>query len=60
MKRIVISEFMDEAAVKRASSSVLDPWSEQLRLWLVADSRRSRRERRTATQMQRKRQRIPS
>src|ERR1700753_3606459 len=36
---------------KRASSSVLDPWSEQLRLWLVADSRRSRRERRTATQM---------
>jgi len=36
---------------KRASSSVLDPWSEQLRLWLVADARRSRRERRTATQM---------
>lgn len=36
---------------KRISYSVVDPWSEQLRLWLVADLRRTRRERRSATQM---------
>ncbi len=36
---------------KRVNSSVIDPWSEQLRLWLVADTRRPRRERRSATQM---------
>lgn len=36
---------------KRVVSSVVDPWSEQLRLWLVADSRRPKRERRSAIQM---------
>ena len=36
---------------KRVSASIVDPWSEQLRLWLVADLRRSKRERRTARQM---------
>lgn len=36
---------------KRASSSVVDPWSEQLRLWLLADTRRPKRERRSAKQM---------
>jgi transposase len=36
---------------KRVNNSVVDPWSEQLRLWLVADAKRTRRERRSATQM---------
>ncbi|MFM0530018.1 IS21 family transposase [Paraburkholderia strydomiana] len=36
---------------KRASASIVDPWSEQLRLWLIVDLRRSKRERRTARQM---------
>ncbi len=36
---------------KRASSSVVDPWSEQLRLWLFADTRRPKRERRSAKKM---------
>ena len=36
---------------KRVNDSVIDPWSEQLRLWLVADTKRPRRERRSATQM---------
>ena len=36
---------------KRVNNSVVDPWSEQLRLWLVADTRRPKRERRTAMQM---------
>ena len=36
---------------KRINTSVVDPWSEQLRLWLVADTRRPKRERRSATQM---------
>lgn len=36
---------------KRESSSVVDPWSEQLRLWLLADTRRPKRERRSAKQM---------
>ncbi|MFP3741323.1 IS21 family transposase, partial [Burkholderia sp. SIMBA_019] len=36
---------------RRISNSVVDPWSEQLRLWLVADTRRTRRERRSAKQM---------
>jgi hypothetical protein len=33
------------------NGSVVDPWSEQLRLWLVADTRKPKRERRTAMQM---------
>ena len=36
---------------KRASKSVIDAWAEQLRQWLIADSRRPKRDRRTATQM---------
>ena len=36
---------------KRENRSVVDPWSEQLRMWLVADTRRPRRERRTGRQM---------
>jgi transposase len=36
---------------KRVSRSVVDPWSEQLRMWLVADTRRPKRERRTGRQM---------
>lgn len=33
---------------KRDSSSVVDSWSEPLRLWLLADTRRPNRERRSA------------
>jgi transposase len=36
---------------RRTSRSVVDAWAEQLRLWLIADTRRPRRERRSATQM---------
>lgn len=36
---------------KRSSKSVIDAWAEQLRQWLIADSRRPKRDRRTATQI---------
>lgn len=36
---------------KRAGKSVIDAWAEQLRQWLIADSRLPKRGRRTATQM---------
>ncbi|WP_165093054.1 IS21 family transposase [Caballeronia sp. SBC2] len=36
---------------KRVNRSVVDLWSEQLRMWLVADTRRPKRDRRTGRQM---------
>jgi len=42
------TEVIEPAFHKRPKRSIVDPWSDQLRQWLQADSHRLKRERRTA------------
>jgi transposase len=46
LRQTAVSEPVFKKVAKR---SVLDPWTDQLRQWLQADSHRAKRERRTAT-----------